>query len=107
VVPAIHIHPGTAIDLIRFDESYDQVTVTEPFNIRLPQSGMQDHDMCKGRALFENHFSLFEMHFQPVIVQKLQFVFFQIIEEYILAETMFAIEAFIIVHEIWHRFFSV
>jgi len=68
---------------------------------------MQNHDMGERRTLFEDHFALFEMYFQPVTVQKLEFFLFQIIEEYILAETMFAIEAFKVVHEIWHRFSTV
>jgi hypothetical protein len=73
----------------------------------IPQSGVENHNMGERRSLFKNYLPLFEMYFQPVAVKKIQFVFLQKIEEYIFAKTVFAIQAFKVVHEIWHRFSAV
>jgi hypothetical protein len=65
---------------------------------------MQDHDMGKWRSLFEYDFPLFEMNLEPVTVEMVEFVFLQKVKKDILAKTMFAIKAFIIIYKVWHCF---
>jgi hypothetical protein len=103
MVPAIHIHPRTAVDLIRFYESDDQVPVTKSFNIGFSQAGVQYDYMRKRRPLLEDYLPLFEMNLEPVAVDMIELILFQKIEKHILAKTMFAIKAFIIVYKVWHR----